>query len=156
MSYNRNTWSYTVGVETFLNGQLFTLSDKLLFAFCRSSCRPLKSSNERKRKEMSKKWHAATNMNLLARCWFILALGATPSTARKKTFFGRIILNNFWKPPAVSTVCFCLCLVILFELFTYINVGKNVWKNLLLWDPEFDVVVIGVRAVVNNSVHIQI
>ena len=28
------------------------------------------------------------DLNLLPRCWFILALGATPSTAMKKTFLG--------------------------------------------------------------------
>ena len=33
-------------------------------------------------------------MKRLALCWFILALGATPSTAMKKTFLGRIIRNR--------------------------------------------------------------
>ena len=31
-------------------------------------------------------WASLAERNLLPRCWFILALGATPSTARKSTF----------------------------------------------------------------------
>ena len=38
-----------------------------------------------------------TNLNLLPLCWFIFALGATPSIAMKKTFLGWIILKSTWK-----------------------------------------------------------
>lgn len=34
------------------------------------------------------------NLNLRPLCWFILALGATPSTAMKKTLRGLMILKS--------------------------------------------------------------
>ena len=37
------------------------------------------------------------DLNLLPLCWFILALGATPSTARKITLRGLIIRNRAWE-----------------------------------------------------------
>ncbi len=42
----------------------------------------------------------------LLRCWFILARGATPSTAIKKSFFG-LILPNRWSTYAKIEVKIC-------------------------------------------------
>jgi hypothetical protein len=35
-------------------------------------------------------------LNRLLLCWFILALGATPSMARKKVFWGLMTENKCW------------------------------------------------------------
>jgi len=43
---------------------------------------------------MSQKMVPLEYLNLRPRCWFILARGATPSTAIKKTFFGLIMRNS--------------------------------------------------------------
>jgi len=43
-------------------------------------------------------------LNLRPRCWFILARGATPSTAIKKTFRGFIIRNSTWQSRQKTSV----------------------------------------------------
>ena len=46
---------------------------------------------------LTRSWASLADRNLLPRCWFILALGATPSTARKSTFWGLMIRKRDWK-----------------------------------------------------------
>jgi len=46
---------------------------------------------------LTRSWASLADRNLLPRCWFILALGATPSTARKSTFWGLMMRKRDWK-----------------------------------------------------------
>ena len=44
------------------------------------------------------------NLNLLPRCWFIFALGATPSIAMKNTFLGFIIRKRNYNKELIHNI----------------------------------------------------
>ena len=52
---------------------------------------------------LTRSWASLADRNLLPRCWFIFALGATPSTARKSTFWGLMMRKRDWKRKRKKT-----------------------------------------------------
>ena len=93
--------------------------------------------------------HMYTNLKRLPLCWFILARGATPSTAMKNTFCGLIILNNTCKPITSNNAHQQ-------NEVSYLNIMEYISKHGFFGHSEMWVTIVGMCTCVYYPVHVQV